>query len=99
MNLMFLSLQKVIPIVNFLQQHLLEAAEKIYSGTPSLLVAMVHQALAKSLLVNHNFEGNRYCEHAQKAWKMAMDVVPGTHPSLALFRFTLGNCQKGQLTV
>ena len=53
-------------------------------------MALAHQALAKALLVNKQFDGEEYMEHALEANRAAIDVIPGSHPRLALFSYTLG---------
>jgi len=53
-------------------------------------MALCLQALARALVVNYQFTDDEYYNHAMEAWRMAISVLSGTHPKLALFRFTLG---------
>ena len=67
--------------------------EKIYGGqetTGSYQVALAHQALAKALIVSKQFDREEYLDHALKAYRSAIDVIPGGNARLALFSYTLG---------
>ena len=66
----------------------LHTALKIYNSQ-SVVVAEAHQALSIALMTTQRFEDERYYTHALDAWKCAIDVIEGGHPSLAPFKFTL----------
>ena len=53
-------------------------------------MALCLQALARALMVNYQFTNEEYYNCAMDAWRMAISVLSGTHPKLALFRYTLG---------
>ncbi|ELU16144.1 hypothetical protein CAPTEDRAFT_214307 [Capitella teleta] len=57
-----------------------------------MLRALAHQALARALVVTQQFTDDEYFDHCLKAWHIAMEVLPGDHPRLASFQFTLAQC-------
>ena len=72
-------------------QAAVQLSAKLY-GDGHMIVALSHQALARAMMVAQQFTDEEYFEQALKAWRIAIDAVPGDHPRLALFRYTLGMC-------
>ena len=66
----------------------LDTALKVYNSQ-SVIVAEAHQALSIALMTTQQFDDERYFSQALEAWKCAIDVVEGGHPSIAPFKFTL----------
>lgn len=70
-------------------QAAVQLAETIYN-TRHMTRALAHQALARALVVAREFGDEEYFQNAVKACQLALDILPGNHPRLGLFKYTMG---------
>lgn len=71
-------------------QKAVELADKIFGDASNTLRAMAYELLARTLIVNQCYHDEEYIKCAQRAYSMAMDMLPTMHPKLASYRMTNG---------
>ena len=82
----------MLVILPVMLQKAVEISEKIFGGASSLLSAQAHEMLAKALLVNQHISDDQFVTHAQRAYRIALDLLPSLHPKFASYRMTNGQC-------
>ena len=59
-----------------------------------MLLAHAHLALSNAYINSNKLKDEAYIAHAQKAQRVAMNCVSGTHPILAVFSEHLGELSR-----
>ena len=80
----------ITPWCFYILQKAVEISERIFGGASNLLTAQAYEMLAKALLINQHFQDDDFVRHSQRAYRIALDILPTLHPKFASFKMTNG---------